>query len=745
MRTWLRTLQRLFLGRPLRQRPAQRLGLEPLEDRSLLSGNYLQTNLVSSVQGQAANFDPNLLNPWGLSYGPTSAFWASDNDANLATLYNGQGAVQGLVVKIPTASGGAPVPGTTGPTGTVFNTAGSGFNVSETTTVGGQPVTKTGSSVFLFATLDGTISGWSPSVDLHNAIIGEKDPNASYTGLAFDTDSIGRNLLYAADFAKGTIDVFNSSFTATTVPGGFVDTRINTTNPKQPEYHPFNIQNLGGLLYVTYAQFDPSTGSDVPGMGHGFVDVFNSDGVLQQRLVQHGPLSSPWGLALAPSNFGDFSGDLLVGNNGNGMINAFNPHNGQFEGTVKDAQGNPIVINDLWALKFGNGGAAGPTNTLFFNGLPTGSQFTEQNSGLFGSLTAIPELAPRAPIIPNLSTLTPQTFSTVPANGDLNPYGVAFVPSNVAPGGKLQTGDILVSNFNDAQNQQNTGNLQGTGTTIVEISPQGQSSVFFQGQAGLGLTTALGVLRSGFVLVGNVPTTDGTSATIGQGSLLILDHNGNQVANLTDSALLDGPWDLAVNDMGNRAEVFVANVLSGTVTRIDLAINPANTANPVTVTSKVQIASGYQHRADSAALELGPTGLAYDPQRDILYVASTEDNAIYAIANASRTTDHGTGTRITLTGFPQGDFPLRGPLALVLAPNGDLIVSNGDAINPNSNEPSELVEITPRGQFIGQFSVDAAPGSAFGVAVSSTNGGLRFAAVDDNTNTLDVWTFTQHG
>src|ERR1700722_1242533 len=153
--------------------------------------------------------------------------------------------------------------------------------------------------------------------------------------------------------------------------------------------------------------------------------------------------------------------------------------------------------------------------------------------------------------------------TTVPANGDATPSGVAFVPKGFAPGGLLSPGDVLVSNFN------NSANLQGTGTTIVSVTPAGVTSPFYQGPAGIGLTTALGVLRSGFVLVGHVPSTDGTSATVGQGSLIVLDNLGNQVADFTDPSLLDGPWDLAVVDNGATAHVFVSNVLTGTITRLD--------------------------------------------------------------------------------------------------------------------------------------------------------------------------------
>ncbi len=334
------------------------------------------------------------------------------------------------------------------------------------------------------------------------------------------------------------------------------------------------------------------------------------------------------------------------------------------------------------------------------------------------------------PIIPNL----PPTFlaaSTVPSNGDLNPYGVAFVPDGFPQGGPLRAGDILVSNFN------NSNNLQGTGTTIVDISPTGQQKLFFQGSSApgaLGLTTALGVLQAGVVLVGSVPTLDGSSNTIqAPGSLLLLNSQGRMVMTLGSAALLDGPWDLTIHDQGNQAQVFVSNVLSGTVTRIDLVI-PRN-GHPV-VAGETQIASGYLTRTDPAALVVGPTGLAYDAANDLLYVASTGDNAVFAIAHAqARTTDAGKGSVVY-----RDHRHLHGPLALTLTPNGDLITSNGDAVNPDPEQPSELVEFTPQGRFVAQLSVDSAPGSAFGLALASSADQIHFAAVDDNLNTLDIWT-----
>ncbi|MFD1554699.1 hypothetical protein ACFSHT_03520 [Paraburkholderia silviterrae] len=323
------------------------------------------------------------------------------------------------------------------------------------------------------------------------------------------------------------------------------------------------------------------------------------------------------------------------------------------------------------------------------------------------------------------------TDSTVPANGDLNPYGIAFVPAGVPSWSTLKPGDVVVSNFNAKSN------LQGTGTTIVKLVPGGTPVTFFGGSH-LGLTTALAVLRNGFVLVGNVPTTNGKNV-IAPGSLLVLNPQGGLVKELKDQRLLDGPWDLAVIDAGQFVKVFVSDVLDGRVARIDMAFGPSG----VTVLpSSTIIASGYLHRTDPAALVVGPTGLAYDPLRDVLYVASTGDNAIFAIYGAAGSNhDSGVGRMIY-----QDNTHLHGPLALALAPNGDLVTANGDAVNADPNQPSEIVEFTVYGQFVAQLSVDSVSGSAFGLAFGfDSNQHLQFAAVDDNTNTATVWTLRKSG
>ncbi len=336
-------------------------------------------------------------------------------------------------------------------------------------------------------------------------------------------------------------------------------------------------------------------------------------------------------------------------------------------------------------------------------------------------------------IVPRLFSRPAVSAPTIPANGDVNPYGVFFVPSEFPAGGVLQPGDVAVANFNNSQN------LQGTGTTIVSISPDGQQKLFSQGAA-VGLSTALGVLKAGFAIVGNLPSTDGSGVctqdgdqeeNVGQGALTILDRFGKVVKTLQSHSLLDGPWDLAEVDNGNEATLFVSNALSGTVTRIGLAIVHGS----VIVEQETQIASGYAHRCDPNAFVVGPTGLALDRDTDTLYVASTGDNKILAVADASsRLTDRGEGEVVV-----SDAVHLHGPLGLVLAPNGDLISAQGDAVNPDPNHPSEIEEFTPEGKFVAEFSIDSAAGSAFGLAITEAEREVRFAAVDDGLNVLDIW------
>ena len=321
-----------------------------------------------------------------------------------------------------------------------------------------------------------------------------------------------------------------------------------------------------------------------------------------------------------------------------------------------------------------------------------------------------------------------RVVSTIPSNGDLNPYGVATVPQQFPTGATVNPGDILVSNFN------NSSNLQGTGTTIVRIQANGPASVFFQGMPPLGLTTALNILKAGFVLVGNFPSPDfsGNCATAQAGSILVINKRGKQVGSIDDPSI-EGPWDSTLFDQGSTAKLFVANGLSGTVVRLDLAVG----SNGVSLTKATQIASGYGNHCDPVTFVDAPTGLVYNPAADVLFVASTVDNAIFEVSDAgARANDGGIGTIVY-----RDSVRLHGPLAMAMAPNGHLIVSNNDAINPDPNQPSEIVEFTTEGTFVREISVDQNPGGSFGLNIVASAQGARFAFVDDNVNALSIWTF----
>jgi hypothetical protein len=320
-----------------------------------------------------------------------------------------------------------------------------------------------------------------------------------------------------------------------------------------------------------------------------------------------------------------------------------------------------------------------------------------------------------------------RSASTVPPNGDVNPYGVAFVPNNFITGsGPLKLGDILVSNFN------NSANVQGTGTTIVRVPANGSSPrVFFRSTVPVGLSTALGTLQLGFVVVGNSPVIPSSGAAGEPGSLLVLDNRGRHIQTFT-SPWIQGPWDMALVDQGNHAIAFIANALNGTISRLDFQVSSSG----LKLLSATTIASGYVNRPDPVTFFVAPTGLVYDASRDVLYVASTGDNAVFGVPNASaRTRDAGMGFIVY-----EDNVHLHGPLGLAAAPNGHLLVTNNDGINPDPNQPSEIVEFTKQGDFVKQISVDPAQGGAFGLAVSSTGTQAIFATVDDNTSMLLIWT-----
>ncbi|HEX8355688.1 MAG TPA: TIGR03118 family protein [Pyrinomonadaceae bacterium] len=353
---------------------------------------YRQTNLISDVPGLAPVLDPFLVNPWGLSLTATSPFWVSNNGTGTTQLIRG-GAGGAPVVLNPSPQT-VTIPGGL-PTGTVANT-------SANFVLPGPCAAPPCTANFIFSSITGNITGWDPSAPAANsatAVVAASHPGHVYTGLAINS---AQTLLYAADFANGRIDVFDANFVlqpAASFP--FADPTIPTTPGNT--FHPYNIQAVGGQLYVTYAKVGPD-GRDVEGVGNGFVRRFNANGVRDLTFgINNGPLNSPWGVTVAPASFGLFGGALLVGNfgRGNPSIHAFNPTSGAFLGTLRDEGGNGIRIDELWDLKFGNGGNGGDVNTLYFT-----AGIGEETHGLFGSLrpttasaTSLIQFADAEPVI----------------------------------------------------------------------------------------------------------------------------------------------------------------------------------------------------------------------------------------------------------------------------------------------------------------------------------------------------------
>jgi uncharacterized protein (TIGR03118 family) len=315
-----------------------------------ITSTFATKTLVADQGTDAAHLDTHLVNAWGIAFNPTAFVWVANNGTSTSTLYDGNGVPQTLVVAIPSGTAGAAAP-----TGIVYNGT-SDFKVTQNGVTGASP--------FIFVGEAGTVSGWSPSVNRTNAITAvDTGGNAVYKGLAIGSYA-GANYLYAADFRNNHVDVYNGNWQKATLPGSFTD-------PNLPAgYAPFGIQAIGDRIYVAYAQRETNGNDDVKGAGLGMVDVYDTAGNMVKRLVTGGALNAPWGLAMAPANFGDFSNALLVGNFGDGKINAYNPTTGAFIGTLQKSDHTPIVIDGLWGIAFGNGVQNQPTNTLFYTAGP---------------------------------------------------------------------------------------------------------------------------------------------------------------------------------------------------------------------------------------------------------------------------------------------------------------------------------------------------------------------------------------
>ncbi len=395
---------------------------------------YIQHNLVSDLPGLADNTDTNLLNPWGLAFNATGPFWISDNHSEFSTVYDSAGTPQSLIVTVPPPAGATPP---AAPTGIVFNNT-SSFIVT------------TNAAKFIFATEDGTISAWASG---SGAVLkaDNSGSGAIYKGLALGSAN-GSNYLYATDFHNGKVDVFDGQFNPVAWPGAFTDPNIPAG------FAPFGIAAIGTNVVVTYAKQDADAEDDIAGAGNGYVDIFDTGGNWVKRFASNGPLNSPWGMVLAPANFGLFSGQLLIGNFGDGTINAFDPASGLLAGTLKDTNGMPIAIEGLWALKFGNGGKAGVTNTLYFTaGIAAGGSV--EDHGLFGGLSvAVPRRTPAT------------------ANVAVGPSGgyFTFSPSVV----DIQAGDKVVWTWKSTPHTTTSGN--GTPDGLWNFSSSTAGATFTQ-------------------------------------------------------------------------------------------------------------------------------------------------------------------------------------------------------------------------------------------------------------------------
>jgi uncharacterized protein (TIGR03118 family) len=551
---------------------------------------YLQHNLVSNIAGAADVTDPNLVDPWGLSFSASSPFWVSNHLSGTATIYNGSGAITALVVTIP-AGGGAKTLGR--PTGQVQN------STTSFVLANGKPAS------FIFATDDGTISAWNTG-SVAQVMVDNSNVSAVYKGLAINTSASGP-MLYAANFRSGRIDVFNGTFSPTTVAGGFTD-------PNLPSgFAPFNIWPLNGKLYVTYAKQDSAQFLDVAGPGNGFVDVFDFNGNLLNRLVSNSALNSPWGVAIAPAGWGAFGGNLLVGNFGDGTVNAFDVNTGNKLGTLQDANGNTISIAGLWALAFGNGGRGGDPSTLYFTaGVPDG---TTTARGFLGSI------APPAAISVIFNAAGGETAAIAP--GEI----VAIAGQTVGPS-PLVSGVLPSSGFLGSAIGATSVTFNNLPAPVIYASAAQTAVIVPYGIAGS--ATATVVLKTGsqttaafsIPVAASVPGVF-TSTASGSGSAVAFNQDGtvNSAANPAvkgSVVVLFATGEGVTNPPGQDGLIASTDILREPVLPVTLAIggvnaqvlyagsSPGNVAGVMEVEAVVPAtaASG----ADAVLLSVGTAG-----------------------------------------------------------------------------------------------------------------------------------------
>jgi uncharacterized protein (TIGR03118 family) len=543
------------------------------------SNAYVVRNLTSDVPELADHTDPDLKGAWGIAESGSGPFWISDNVSGLSRLYNSTGSAIPLEVIIPHSMSAA----TSAPTGTVYNGT-QGFAVAT-----GDP------AAFIFATLDGTISGWNATFAKNEAqvMVDNSQSGAVYTGLAIGTSGFN-TYLYAANFRGGTIDVFDSGYNPVTLANAFQDSNLPAG------YAPFNIQNLAGNLYVAYAL--PNTGQylAVSGAGYGYVNVYSTAGALLQRLVSGGPLNAPWGMAIAPAGFGDYANGLLVGNFGDGAINVFNSTTGAYSATLNNADGAPIVIPNLWALEAGNGGSGGDANAVYFTaGIPGPDN---GNHGLLGRLQAAP-MVTAADVVNGASfqpAIAPNTWVTI-TGGNLSgttrgwqsddfvnaalPTGIDNVSVTVngtyayveyvSPG---QLNVLLPAGLTPGQAQLHTYNF-GLASAAVTIQVQDVAPAFFLQGDGMHVVAT----HADGSLVGPASTTTGATPAA-PGETIVLYGTGFGVTSPTapEGQLITTPLTLApppiVTIGATASQVDYAGLIYAGLYQINVTV-PASTAS----------------------------------------------------------------------------------------------------------------------------------------------------------------------
>lgn len=433
------------------------------------STSYAQTNLVSDGAITAPNTDKHLINPWGIALSPGGPFWIADNNSGFSTLYDNQGVPQSLIVTIPPPTG---TPGPATPTGIVANS-------TADFVVNGNP------AFFIFSTEDGTVSAWTGG---NNAVLEVNNPNFNsgtdpvYKGLALLTNSTG-NFLLATNFRNARIDVFDSTFKQTALTGNFTDPTIPAG------FAPFSVHVVNNQVYIAYARQDSAKHDPANGPGNGYVSLFDANGNFIRRVISQGSLNSPWGLVIASANFGQFSNDLLVGNFGDGKINAFDPSTGNFIGTLKDSNGNALVNGSLWELVFDPTGQTGAKDTLYFS-----AGLVNEGDGLFGAIavaktqptTATFSIAAASPALTVVKGQSASTTLTVtPANGFDS--AVSFSCSGLPGGAACSFSPVTVTPTSGPVTTQLTISTVTTGTYGAAFKP----FAAFRGTRGSPLRLAL--------------------------------------------------------------------------------------------------------------------------------------------------------------------------------------------------------------------------------------------------------------